>query len=130
MAGTSTTSYSVHSNAGYKTFGYLKSAKVYAQAEANRTGVSVGIYQNDGRGKTWSIRPKKQKNPFGLFKNYYVTVDGKKFGPYKTKAKAQKVGVVMARVLDKPAHILGEAKKKSNPVCRHVSRNVTSKRRR
>lgn len=58
-AGTGTTSYSVHSSKGYKTFGYLKSARAYAQTEANNQGTSVGIYQNGGKGKSWTITPKK-----------------------------------------------------------------------
>ena len=59
--GESTTSYTVHSSAGRKTFGYLKSARVFAQAEANRLGTSVGIDQNrhDGkRTKHYEVRPK------------------------------------------------------------------------
>ena len=113
MAGTSTTSYSVHSQSGYKTFGYLKKAKEFAQRMANETGVSVGIYKNGGSG-SWTMRPKKT-NPFGLFKKFYVTCDGKKFGPFSTRAKANKTAVAIARVLDKPAKILGEAKTTANP---------------
>src|ERR1700722_3315144 len=57
-AGTSTTSYSVDR----KTFGYLKSARAHAQAEANQTGKSVMIQQHrsDGkRAKTTWVYPKK-----------------------------------------------------------------------
>lgn len=60
-AGTSTTSYTVHSGSARKVFGYLSKAKAYAQAEANILRTSVGIDQNrhDGkRGKHWEVRPK------------------------------------------------------------------------
>ena len=54
-------------------------------------------------------------NPFSPFKKYYVTCDGKKFGPYSTMAKAKKVAETVARVLDKPAKILGQAGAATNP---------------
>jgi hypothetical protein len=50
----------------------------------------------------------RTKNPFLHFHRFYVSCDGKKFGPYITKAKARKVAMTMARVMDKPAKILGE----------------------
>ena len=53
--------------------------------------------------------PKRKRtiNPLGLFKKYYVTCDGKKFGPYKTMAKAKSTAEKIARVLEKPAKIMG-----------------------
>lgn len=62
-------------------------------------------------------------NPFpSLFKSYFVICDGKQFGPYKTKAKAESVARNVARVLDKPAKVMGQVKGKSrtstNPVRR------------
>lgn len=64
--GSSTSSYTVQSSAGHKVFGYLKQAKIYAQAEANRLGTSVSIFQNryDGkRPKSYMVLPKRSANP-------------------------------------------------------------------
>ena len=68
---------------------------------------------------TKKSNPRK-RNPLSLFKKYYVTCDGKKFGPYKTMAKAKSTAEKIARVLDKPAKIMGATanprrKAKRNP---------------
>lgn len=133
MAGSSTTSYTVHSRDGHKVFGFLKTAREFAQKKANDTGVSVGIYQNGGKGraKSWTVTPKRS-NPLFSFKRYYVSCDGKKFGPYLTKAKANSVAVKIARVLDKPAKILGQAKAAANPKRKRPvkrAKRTTTKRR-
>jgi hypothetical protein len=57
----------------------------------------------------------RKRKANSLFRNFYVMCDGKKFGPYKTKAKANKVALVVARVLDKPAKILAQPKSMTNP---------------
>lgn len=99
-----------------------------AQKIADRTGKPVTLLQpfsiptRTGRMRTgWTaydtVYPRKSNPSFpSLFKKYYVTVDGKKFGPYRTMAKAKKVAVTVARVLDKPAKIMGAAQAKvTNP---------------
>jgi hypothetical protein len=53
---------------------------------------------------------RAKANPLFSIQSYYVKCDGKTFGPFKTKAKAKKVAVAVARVLDKPAKIYGKAK--------------------
>jgi hypothetical protein len=74
-------------------------------------------------------RPKRKRKANSLFKNFYVMCDGKKFGPYKTKAKANKVGLVVTRVLDKPAKIMAQPKSMVNPK-RKVKSKAKSVRRR
>lgn len=60
--GTGTSSYTVYPSKGSpKTFGYLKSARAWAQEAANRDGVSAIIY-GAGR-KTWHVAPKRTSNP-------------------------------------------------------------------
>lgn len=70
-----------------------------------------------------SMRPKKV-NPLFSFKKFYVTCDGKKFGPFTTQAKAKKVAETVTRVLDKPARIMGAA---TNPK-RKATRKANPKR--
>jgi hypothetical protein len=68
---------------------------------------------------------RAKANPLFSIQSYYVKCDGKTFGPFKTKAKAKKVAVAVARVLDKPAKIYGKAK---NPG--RVMKVVTARRKR
>jgi hypothetical protein len=77
---------------------------------------------------TKKSNPRKV-NPLGLFKKYYVTCDGKKFGPFKTMAKAKSTAEKIARVLDKPAKILGQAGTTANPR-RKAKRKTNPKRKR
>lgn len=91
--GESTTSYTVHSSAGQKTFGYLKSARVFAQAEANRLGTSVGIDQNrhDGkRAKHWEVRPKggRAVNPRTMQTYYFYENGTRLIAQYRSGSKA------------------------------------------
>jgi hypothetical protein len=85
--------------------------------------------------------PKRKRtiNPLGLFKKYYVTCDGKKFGPFKTMAKAKSTAEKIARVLDKPAKIMGatanprrkaKRKAKANPKRKSARRRAAPKRKR
>lgn len=66
-----------------------------------------------------------------LFKNYYVKCDGKTFGPFKTKAKADKTAQAIARVLDKPAKVMGQPKsmRVTNPRRKCNSQSKTGSRR-
>ncbi len=74
MAGTSHTSYIVYPSQGSpKSFGYLKSAKAWAQTKANESGVTSIIYLQGGkRSKTWHVRPKKSANPGGVPRGKWV----------------------------------------------------------
>lgn len=51
------------------------------------------------------------RNPIPGFKRLFVVCDEKKFGPYRTMTKAKSMALKVARVLDKPAKIMGEARK-------------------
>src|SRR5579864_5946950 len=52
-----------------------------------------------------------RRNPLpSLFRNYWVMCDGKEFGPYKTRIKADTMAMNVARVLDKPAKVFGQPK--------------------
>jgi hypothetical protein len=122
-------------------FRKLITAKKRAQAIANRLNKTVYVdhYDSPGGFKTGEtiVTPlsRTRRNPAfpSLFRNYYVICDGKKFGPFKTKAKADKVAVTVARVLDKPAKVMGQPKSKANPSskCKRQcnTRNKTTKRR-
>jgi hypothetical protein len=93
-------------------------ASVTVEADKGRIDISKGGKsvrrgnppKRNSSGSVDRANPRKgrTKNPFLHFHRFYVSCDGKKFGPYITKAKARKVAMTMARVMDKPAKILGE----------------------
>lgn len=109
-------------------YGSPKPSYASTMASAHKKGVALAkkygknlYYVTDAISARTETFQATRKNPFGLFKSYYVICDGKKFGPFKTTAKAKKLAVSMARVLDKPAKIMGAAKSASNPKKRKPS---------
>ena len=71
--GTGTTSYIVYPSQGSpKSFGYLKSARVWAQTKANESGVTSIIYAQGGKGGPWHVSPKKS-NPASRLKSNRLT---------------------------------------------------------
>lgn len=105
--------YLVRSPKGYRRFKHLRTARVFAEKmerDYPKHG-KVPVLVDGGPGSpAFVVAPESRTNPLFSFQSYYVKCDGKTFGPYKTKAKAKKVAVSVARVLEKPAKIYGKAK--------------------
>lgn len=119
----------------YKDYeGDLESAKHAVEIKLREGSIHIGkpplkagqrLSTTDGGKRYMIVEENTRRNPFSLFKKYYVTCDGKKFGPYHTMAKAKKVAETVARVLDKPAKILGAVKSTTNPSVRKRKRRTT-----
>ena len=139
------TSYFVSKSAAaryYKDYeGDLESAKHAVETKLREGSIHIGrpplkagqrLSTTDG-GKRYMIVEENtvRRNPLFSFKKFYVTCDGKKFGPFKTKAKADSTAEKIARVLDKPAKVLGEVKGATNPKRkRKATRKRVTKRKR
>lgn len=118
----------------YKDYeGDLESAKHAVEIKLREGSIHIGkpplkagqrLSTTDGGKRYMIVEDNTRRNPLSLFKKYYVTCDGKKFGPYHTMAKAKKVAETVARVLDKPAKILGAATTRTNPSIRKTKKRM------